>query len=282
VSGVRRVGRRGGAAAVALAVAAAGAGVGAAGCGGRRSEAATALRPAPAIALSPVPADNLCVTHGTMEKQGGEGATGVAVKISEPATRAYALGSSGEAAALRFTYGGRTEQSSALKSGQVRRQLGLKLRAADGCNLVYVMWRIEPKPGLEVSVKRSPGKHTGEECGNEGYTKVKAQKSKLLPFLKFGEPHTLQAELSGDVLAVWLDGDNVWQGRLDASAEGLVGLAGLRTDNVQLQAELMAAPADPQAPTPDVPGCPKAPKPLPAPTATATPAAPVSPAPATK
>ena len=34
-----------------------------------------------------------------------------------------------------------------------------KLRAEDACNLVYVMWRIEPQSRLVVSVKRNPGQH---------------------------------------------------------------------------------------------------------------------------
>ena len=35
----------------------------------------------------------------------------------------------------------------AKRATDARRQVGLKLRARDGCNVVYVMWRIEPKAG---------------------------------------------------------------------------------------------------------------------------------------
>ena len=87
--------------------------------------------------------------------------------------RGYALGAGGDAAALTFTYQGEAENTRELASGELRRQLGLKLRAQDGCNVVYVMWRLDPTPKLEVSVKFNPGKRTHEECGADGYTKVK-------------------------------------------------------------------------------------------------------------
>ena len=41
--------------------------------------------------------------------------------------------------------------------GELRRQFGLKLRAQDACNLVYVMWRIEPASKLVVSIKCRTG-----------------------------------------------------------------------------------------------------------------------------
>src|SRR5690349_4283787 len=74
-------------------------------------------------------------------------------RVREPKMRAVVPGSDGDAAELRFTYDGSSEGVAPLASGQVRRQIGIKLRAENGCNLVYVMWRLEPKAQLVVSVK---------------------------------------------------------------------------------------------------------------------------------
>jgi hypothetical protein len=49
---------------------------------------------------------------------------------------------------------------------EMRRQSGLKLRAQNGCNLVYAMWRSEPESKLGVSVTRNPGLNASSERGN--------------------------------------------------------------------------------------------------------------------
>ena len=190
----------------------------------------------PSVRVKSVPADQLCVTHGAIAAKDDR------LRIEEPVVRAVAPASRGDAAAIKFTYGGPSEESELLASGQLRRQLGLKLRAEDGCNLIYVMWRIEPTPGLEVSVKRNPGKHTHAECGANGYTKVKAKRNRKGPALATGDTHTLQAELRGDELLAWVDKKLVWSGRLGDAAEGMSGPAGVRTDNVIADLDLMVAP----------------------------------------
>jgi len=63
-------------------------------------------------------------------------------RVREPKMRAVVDASDGDAAELRFTYLGASDGDARLASGELRRQVGLKLRAADGCNLLYVMWRI--------------------------------------------------------------------------------------------------------------------------------------------
>jgi hypothetical protein len=102
---------------------------------------------APMIKLAPIGRDALCVTKG---------AARVGERVTRPTMRAFAHETSGDAAALTFVYRGETEHARALASGQERRQLGLKLRAANGCNLVYVMWRQGPKPKLDISLKYNP------------------------------------------------------------------------------------------------------------------------------
>jgi hypothetical protein len=50
-----------------------------------------------------------------------------------------------------------------LASGELRRQIGLKLQAEDTCNLIYAIWHIEPDAMVAVSVKRNAGMHTHEQ-----------------------------------------------------------------------------------------------------------------------
>ena len=186
----------------------------------------------PSIAVKPV--SELCVTRGAIDQ----------AAITQPTVRAFAPSAAGDAAQLAFTFKGDAAESRALANGQDRRQVGLKLRAQDGCNVIYVMWRLDPKPKLDVSVKRNPGKRTHDECGADGYTKVKpSRRPATPPELISGAAHTLRAEIQGDELLAWIDGTLAWQGRLPDEARALSGPAGLRTDNLELaNLELSAAP----------------------------------------
>lgn len=195
-------------------------------CGSTTLDAAPAPRK-----LTPVAHDALCVTKGAVDK----GA------VTEPTVRAFARGSDGDAAQLTFTYRGQSAAGRELASGQLRRQVGLKLRAQDSCNVVYVMWRLDPKPRLEVSVKSNPGKHTHDECGAEGYTKVKPAAN--VAELEDGKTYTLRAEISGDELVAWIDGALAWRGTLPSTARDIRGPAGLRSDNVQFDIVEFAAPS---------------------------------------
>jgi hypothetical protein len=202
---------------------------------------------APPGELSPVPPASLCLTRGARTVDGA------ALRIDEPTVRAVAPGSHGDAVALEFAYHGDTAEQVALASGQVRRQLGVKLRAADGCNLVYVMWRLDPSPQIEVSTKVNPGARDHGDCGTRGYAKLRPQKSEPPPALVPGASHTLTAEIVDEVLLARVDGRVVWRGALDARAHALRGPVGLRTDNVQLAATLHVAPSP--VPTGAVLGC---------------------------
>ncbi|HVK78147.1 MAG TPA: hypothetical protein VM734_32800 [Kofleriaceae bacterium] len=214
---------------------------------GYAEERPARARPAPGP-LAPAATDALCATRGKLDGDRGR------VHITEPVVRMVAPSSHADAAALRFTYQGPTKDSVALGSGQIRRQLGLKLRAEDGCNLVYVMWRIEPGPGIEVSVKRNRGKRSADDCGTSGYTKVKAARSVAVPAPAPGDAHTLEAHITGDQLVATVDGEVVWEGALPASARSLAGPAGLRTDNVVADVELLTADG-PRRKRSSIPGC---------------------------
>ena len=186
----------------------------------------TPAAPARTAAPDPITAapvhDNLCVTKGAIA--GG--------KVSDPTVRAVARGSGGDRASLAFRFRGDSRRVRALASGQERRQLGLKLRAENGCNLVYVMWRLDATPKLEISVKRNPGARTHADCGANGYTKLVAAASHPPPALEPDSTHTLRAEITGDELTAWIDDREMWRGALPEALRDLKGPAGLRSDNV--------------------------------------------------
>ncbi|MFN0247674.1 MAG: hypothetical protein ACKV2T_12380 [Kofleriaceae bacterium] len=206
--------------------------------------------PAPAPVLSPAQAapssPQLCVTDGDVVPSGER------ASVREPATRGYLAGSTGEAATLAFTYRGRSHSVVALASGDTRTQLGVKLRAQDSCNVIYVMWRVEPKSEIVVQVKRNAAR-THDECGNAGYTRVRPTFRERLPAL--GVPawtpagsrdtadhhdHELRAAIVGDELEVFADTKLIWRGALPAAARDLRGPAGFRTDNVDIDFALDA------------------------------------------
>jgi hypothetical protein len=93
-------------------------------------------KPKPGV-LAPVPRDDLQVSDGKVE----ETKDGF-LSISSPEVRAQHKGPPARAARLVFTYKGEPEQVAKLASGEVAHQVGLKLRAKDTCNVLYVMWKL--------------------------------------------------------------------------------------------------------------------------------------------
>ncbi len=181
-----------------------------------------------------IPHSDLCVTEGKIETAPGDRLTVDAEKM-----RAYVNEWTPPAIETRFTYVGPTTEESRLGSGEVRRQFGLKLRAQNACNLVYVMWRFEPEAKIVVSVKRNPGQTTSSECGNRGYRNIKPKQSSPPPPIRPGDSHELGAEMRGTGLIVRVDGAKVWTGDVGADAVGLEGPVGIRSDNVRLTLDLM-------------------------------------------
>jgi hypothetical protein len=182
-----------------------------------------------------VDARQWCVTRGKVTPlPDGRG------RIEEPKVRAVAPKSDGNDVEIRFDYDGPSGETARLGSGELRRQIGLKLRAENGCNLVYVMWRIEPRAELVVSVKRNPGKRTHRECGTRGYRNLKPWKgaAAVAAPMAPGTHHALHAILSGRTLRVWADKTLAWEG--DVDADELHGPAGVRTDNGRFTVELRA------------------------------------------
>jgi len=155
--------------------------------------------------------------------------------IDEPEVRAVLRSGTARVVGASFEYHGPTARSAALASGRIRRQLALKLRARDGCNVVYVAWRIAPESGIEVTVKRNPGLMRHAQCGSRGYSRVIPDHAIEPVAIERGTSHSLEVALDGRELRVHADGALAWEGRLPADALQFDGPAGFRTDNSRLR-----------------------------------------------
>src|SRR3954462_10796439 len=182
--------------------------------------------------LAQIPPAKWCVTRGRVDPGG---------RVNVPKMRAVLPDSDGNSAEVRFVYFGPSEPEEPLASGLPRRQLGLKLRAQDPCNLVYVMWRLHPEDKIVISVKRNPDKHASRECGNSGYRNLKPRAGAQPPAPAPGSAHTLRAAISGSVLTVWADAALAWEGELDDDTLSLLGPAGVRSDNGRFELQVSAA-----------------------------------------
>ncbi|HYM02489.1 MAG TPA: hypothetical protein VET85_06045 [Stellaceae bacterium] len=184
-----------------------------------------------------VGAEALCVTNGAVSaRPDGK------LAIETPSSRGWVRGSDGQSAEIRFRYLGPSSGTKPLASGELRRQIGIKLHAQDTCNLLYVMWHIEPDSRIAVSIKRNPNQHTHAECHANGYTTLKP--SIAMPQVVPGEAHSLRAELRGGELTVLADGRRAWVGSIGGGLAGIEGPAGFRTDNARFEFEYFAKIAD--------------------------------------
>jgi hypothetical protein len=179
----------------------------------------------------------LCVTEGELDS-----GTDAVLTVTGPKMRAYVNLPIGDAVRTRFSYLGPSSPELPLASGEIRRQFGLKLRAADACNLVYVMWRIKAESKLAVSVKRNPGQETSSECTNHGYVNIKPQFQIAPPALLPGQTHVLGVEIHGEQLQAMIDGKLAWQGDLGANAAAMSGPVGVRSDNSRVAFSLEVGP----------------------------------------
>lgn len=192
-------------------------------------------------ALERIDRGRLCVTNGVVSPlPGGR------LAIETPSSRAIVQTGAGNAAdqiaEIHFQYLGPSQSTKPLASGELRRQIGLKLQAADTCNLIYAMWHIEPNARAAVSIKRNPSQNTHEQCGAHGYINLKSQDgAAAVPPIRAGEAHTLRAELRGKELTVTADGKIAWQGSLGSETALPVGPPGFRTDNARFALEYFAA-----------------------------------------
>jgi hypothetical protein len=185
--------------------------------------------------LMPVARSRLCVTEGALEAL-----PDARLSVGVAKLRAVLAAVGPQAIEARFTYLGPSAEVAPLRSGAVRQQFGLKLRAADGCNLVYAMWRFAPQPSLVVSVKFNPGLHASSTCGADGYRTISPRRLAPIEAPQIGSTHRLAATLDGAALRVLIDGRPVWDGELDVEALAADGPVGIRSDNVRLELALFA------------------------------------------
>jgi len=183
--------------------------------------------------LLPVTRQQLCVTTGTVTA----GEHGRLV-IEVPEMRAIVASGPARTVEARLRYLGPTRDVKRLASGELRRQIGFKLRAANTCNVVYVMWHIAPDSRLAVSVKSNPGMTTHAQCDAHGYVNLKPARQGPAPILRPGEWHRVRARLAGEELSVSLDGHAVWRGSIGAEGMAFDGPVGLRSDNGRFELDL--------------------------------------------
>lgn len=170
------------------------------------------------------------VPDGKLEK-----AAGNRLLVSTKEMRATLKARTPQAVTLNFAYLGPTREVAHLGSGEVRSQFGIKLRAQDTCNIVYVMWHFAPDQRIAVSVKRNPGMRTHEDCLDHGYiSNFKPRVSAPPRAVHPNEPHTLSASMQGSILTVKADRSVVWDGDLGAVALEFDGPVGLRSDNARV------------------------------------------------
>jgi hypothetical protein len=192
-------------------------------------------RPAESASAPPfvdVPATAVCVTSGSVSKEGGH------LRVMERGMRGFVSGDHSNEAELVFRYIGPARKTDALANGELRMQVGLKLRAKDTCNVVYVMWHFSPDQRVAVSVKYNPAMETHAECGAMGYLDKKPKVAGTAPFVENGSTHALHARIDGSTLRVRADGVLVWEGDLGEAAFAFDGPVGVRTDNVQAEMQL--------------------------------------------
>ncbi|WP_240356507.1 MULTISPECIES: hypothetical protein [Myxococcus] len=189
--------------------------------------------------LAPVPLSKLKVTQGALRERpdGWLDVDGARLRAFVPGTDIAAR------AELRFLPRAPTDEQRALQSGEQRQQVGLKLRARDGCNVLYVMWRFAPKAGVVVNYKRNPDQDKSSDCGNRGYVTVPPFRRGAVSAPSWGKEHTLRTELRGVTLRVWTDDALTWEGDLPPEALALEGPLGLRSDNVRLTFQLAVPPS---------------------------------------
>lgn len=194
---------------------------------------AASAAPHPPAGWGSISKARLTVTEGTISAA----APNSTLRTNSPAMRAVARdgGRHASSARLWFRYLGESSTTKPLGSGLIRRQIGLKLRAGDPCNLVYVMWHVYPDNVIEVSVKRNPGQSTSAQCGNRGYTEI-AEIPVGGGTADHG-PHVLEVSTrrtANGSLALRVFSDNLLRRRLHIPAvlaEGLEGPIGVRSDN---------------------------------------------------
>jgi hypothetical protein len=150
----------------------------------------------------------------------------IGYSVETPTSRAEFLNTSGDKLELRIRYLGITDTKEYFADGTYQEQVGMKLRSMDGCNVIYVMRRINPNPGIVVSIKSNPG--IVSTCGDKGYTVLK---SVAYPVPKVGDTFTMSATIIDKNIVVKMNGISVITATLPIVTKGN---SGIRTDNTKI------------------------------------------------
>lgn len=150
-------------------------------------------------------------------------------EVETPSSRADVLDHSPNNLELTVKYLGPTTIKSPNADGSVQEQVGMKLRSQDGCNVVYVMRRINPNSSISVSIKSNPGVST--TCGDKGYLMVKSIPV-LPPALNSTFVIGAVFDKEDEIMTLKLDGKVLWVGDVPSVNKGT---AGIRTDNAKIQ-----------------------------------------------
>jgi len=193
------------------------------------------IGPRGAFTREPIPVAALHATSGQLEQLDAFQA-----RVAVPMLRAQVTPPTAAGIELRFVYEGATTQAAKLASGELRRQLGLKLLSFDSCNVTYVMWRIAPRAQVHVSQKVNAGQTRHEECGDRGYTDLEPSwHSDALPAVLPGQEHRLTVRLRSDQMRVSVDGVVVWRGAVPLPAGSMPSpYVGIRSDNARFRFSL--------------------------------------------
>jgi len=154
-----------------------------------------------------------------------------------PKERAVRTSGEHSRAVLQFRYRGPSEKTAPLDSGAVIQQIGLKMRAMNTCNLLYIMWRIQPTEEIYIAIKRNPGKSKYADCGANGYIVLGRVPLKPLGITAATQKtHRLGVsvtQIEGRYpCEVTIDGRRVWSDDIDAKQiSDIKGPVGIRSDN---------------------------------------------------
>jgi len=159
--------------------------------------------------------------------------------ISSTAVRAVSGTATPQEVILRFRYLGPTKKMHSLASGKERHQIGLKIEAENACNLLYVMYRISPKPALALQLKLNPYESRSRQCSNDGYSTLASET--LTTAMLDSRTDEIYVRREGARLSAGLDGETLISIELPVGARELRGKLGLRSDNGIFEAELLHA-----------------------------------------
>jgi hypothetical protein len=154
-------------------------------------------------------------------------------------------------AMLRYQYLGGLGLQGAVDrhNGFVWRQIGLKLHAANTCNVLYVMWQEEPEPHIGAAVKRNPGQSRDSQCRTRGYVSI--ARIPMPRDHRTGSVHTLEVKTENDtrgpLMTIHANGKQVWSG-IVPGVHGLEGPMGVRSDAGRFRFALSAQDRRPYGP----------------------------------